>query len=72
MKGDDIVKKIKFYKLSQMKQIVIKRIKINSKGRINEGKGCFQILEGQHINQGREREKGGKKKKLAVPNQRAI
>jgi len=25
-------------------------------------KGCFQILEGQHINQGREREKGEKEK----------
>jgi hypothetical protein len=37
LKGDDIAKKIKFHKLSQMKQIVIKSIKINSKGRINEG-----------------------------------
>ena len=25
-------------------------------------KGCFQILEGQHINQEREREKGQKRK----------
>jgi hypothetical protein len=60
LKGDDIAKKIKFHKLYQMKQIVIKRIKINSKGRINER--LLSNFRGQHINQEKEREKGEKRK----------
>jgi hypothetical protein len=54
-------KKIKFHKLFQMKQIVIKRIKINSKGRINE-RLLSNFRGSAHKPREREREKGKKRK----------
>jgi hypothetical protein len=63
LKGDDIAKKIKFHKLFQMKQIVIKRIKINSKGRINE-RLLSNFRGSAHKPRERERGKKGKKEKV--------
>jgi hypothetical protein len=39
-------KKIYFYKLFHIKQIIIKRIRIKSKKK-NKLKGCFEILKDQ-------------------------
>jgi hypothetical protein len=58
-------KNIKFHKLSQMKQIIIKKIKINFKRKINE-----KVLSNFRglAHKPRKREgKRGKKKKLAAP-----